>query len=84
MLHGDHDISLLVALLNILESFRDLLQGITSVDDRLELPSRGEFYDESQSLQVFHRHIATPPFNFLRPAIEAQRIRTMSVKPMMF
>jgi hypothetical protein len=28
--------------------------------------------------------IATPPFNFLPPVREVQRIRTMSVKPMMF
>ena len=30
MLHRDHDIFLLVPLLNILESFRDLLHGISS------------------------------------------------------
>jgi hypothetical protein len=36
MCHGDHDISLLVPLLNVPEGFRDLLQRITSVDDRLE------------------------------------------------
>src|ERR1017187_620266 len=58
MLHRDHDISLLVPLLNVLEGLRDLLQGITSVDDRFELPSRGKFCDESHSLQVVDGHTA--------------------------
>ena len=57
MLYRDYDISLLVPLLNILESFRDLLQGITSVDDRLELPSRGKLCDEIHSLQVSCRKL---------------------------
>src|SRR6266404_7185517 len=56
MLHRDHDISFLVPLLNIFESLRDLLQGITSVDDRFEFPSRGEFCDETHSLQVVDGH----------------------------
>ena len=56
MRHRDHDISLLVPLLNVLESFRGLLQGITSVDDRPELPSRGEFCDETHSLEVVDGH----------------------------
>src|SRR6266853_6412981 len=56
MRHRDHDISLLVPLLNVLEGFRGLLQGITSVDDRPELPSRGEFCDETHSLQVVDCH----------------------------
>ena len=55
MRHRDHDISLLMPLLNVLERFRDLLQGIASVDDRLELPSRGKSYDEIQSLQCTQR-----------------------------
>jgi hypothetical protein len=50
---------------NILESFRDLLQGITSVDDRLELPSCGKFRDEIHSFQVFDGHTA---LCFLTPA----------------
>jgi hypothetical protein len=58
MLHRDYDISLLVPLLNILKGFRDLLQGITSVDDRLELPSRGKLCDEIHSLQVVYGHTA--------------------------
>src|SRR6476619_3187843 len=52
MRHRDHDISLLVSLLNILESFGGLLQAINSVDNGPELPSRGEFCDETHSLQV--------------------------------
>src|SRR5690242_12000784 len=56
MRHRDHDISLLVPLLYVLESFRGLLQGITSIDDRPELPSRGEFCDETHSLQVVNCH----------------------------
>src|SRR5438552_16692988 len=56
MRHRDHDISLFVSLLNVLESLRGLLQGITSVDDRPELPSRGEFCDETHSLQVVDGH----------------------------
>src|SRR5688572_24540099 len=58
MLHRDHDISLLVPLLDILESVRDLLQAITSIDDRLELPSRGQCCDEIHSLRVFEGHTA--------------------------
>src|SRR5258708_32116700 len=65
MLHRYHDISLLVPLLDILESFRDALQRITSVDDRLKLPSRGKFYGEIHSLEVFHGHTA---FYFLTPS----------------
>jgi hypothetical protein len=60
----DHDISLLVPLLNVLEGFRDLFQRITSVDDRLELPSRGKFCDEIHSFRVFHGHAA---LEFLTP-----------------
>ena len=56
MRHRDHDVSLLVSVLNVLESFRDPLQGITSVDDRPELPSRGEFCDDTHSLQVVDGH----------------------------
>src|SRR5882762_8781824 len=58
MRYCDHDVSLLVSLLNVLESFRDPLQGITSVDDRPELPSRDEFCDETHSLQVVDSHPA--------------------------
>ena len=61
MRRRDHDISLLVPLLYVLESFRGLLQGITSIDDRPELPSRGEFCDETHSLQVVDGH-TTPDF----------------------
>ena len=46
LLHRDDYISLLVPPLNMLERFRDLLQGITSVDDRLELFGRGKLRDE--------------------------------------
>src|SRR4029077_236969 len=69
MLHCDHDIPLLVPLLDILESFLDALQRITSVDDRLELPSRGKFYDETS--------IATPSrcsSSIGRPAIACFRV----------
>src|SRR5258705_13801052 len=58
MRYGDHDVSLLVSVLNVLESFRDPLQGITSVDDRPELPSRDELCDETHSLQVVDSHPA--------------------------
>ena len=58
MRHRDHDISLLVPLLNVLESFRDPLQRIGSVDDRPEGPSRDEFCDETHSLQVVDSHPA--------------------------
>src|SRR4051794_31702623 len=56
MPHRNHNISLLVPLLNILESFRDLLQWITSVDNRLERSMRGELYNEIHSFQVLHGH----------------------------
>src|SRR2546423_4385591 len=56
MRHRDHDISLLVSFLDVLESFRDPLQGITSVDDRPELPSRDQFCDDTHSLQVVDSH----------------------------
>ena len=56
--HRDHDISLLVPLLNVLEGFRDLLQRITSVDDRLELPSHGKCGDESHVRHVSDGHTA--------------------------
>src|SRR5687768_547221 len=49
MRHRDHDISLLVPLLNVLEGFRDLLELRTSIDDRLELPCRGKVCDEIHS-----------------------------------
>ena len=52
MRHCDHDVSLLVSLLNVLERFGDPLQGITSADDRPERSSRGKFCDETHSLQV--------------------------------
>src|SRR2546423_15292448 len=58
MRHRDHDISLLVPPLHILESFRELLQWVTSVDDRPELPSGDEFCDETHSLQVVDSHPA--------------------------
>src|SRR5882672_11014863 len=58
MRYCDHDVSLFVSLLNVLESFRDPLQGITSVDDRPELPGRDEFCDETHSLQVVDSHPA--------------------------
>src|SRR5947209_12353866 len=58
VLHRDDGISLLVPPLNMLESFRHLLQGITSVDDRLELSGRGKLRDESHSFQVVDRHAA--------------------------
>src|SRR5947209_8742686 len=58
MRHRDDRISLLVAPLNMLESFRDLFQGITSVDDRLELSGRGKLRDESHSFQVVDGHAA--------------------------
>ena len=64
MCHRDHDISLLVPLLHILECFRDLLQGITSVDERIELPSRGKFCDEIHPRRVFQGHAA---LEFLGP-----------------
>ena len=64
MRHRDHDISLLVPLLNVLEGFRDLLQRNTSVDDRLELPSRGKFCDEIHSFRIVHGHAA---LEFLAP-----------------
>src|SRR3979490_2901115 len=54
----DHDTSLLVPLLNVLESFRDPLQRIGSVDDRPEVPSRDEFCDETHSLQIVDSHPA--------------------------
>ncbi len=40
----------------MLESFRDLLQGITSVGDRLEFSGRGKFCNESRRLQVVDGH----------------------------
>ena len=56
--HRDHDISIFVPRLNVLERFRGVLQGITSVDDRPELQSRDEFCDETHSLQVVDSHSA--------------------------
>jgi len=64
MLDRDHDISLLVPLLNILESFGDLLQGITSVDDRFECPSGGKFCDQPHAFLVSDGHTA---LDFLSP-----------------
>src|SRR5256885_6247118 len=52
MRYCDHDVSLRVSLLIVLESFRDPLQRIRSVDDRPELPSRDEFCDETHQLDV--------------------------------
>ena len=49
MPHGDHDVSLLVPLLNILECFRDPFQRIASVDDRPERPSLGKRGDETSA-----------------------------------
>jgi len=81
MRHRDHDITVLVPLLNVLERFRDLLQGITSVDDRFELSSRDKFCDEIRSFRIFRGPAA---LSFLPPEVDVQRIRTMSVNLMMF
>ena len=39
---GDDDIALLVSLLDVPVGFDDLLQRVSPVDDRLELPCLGE------------------------------------------
>src|SRR5688500_2402673 len=56
MRHRDHDISLLVALLHVRERIRDPLQGVTSIDDWLQLSSCGKLSDEIHSRHVFHGH----------------------------
>ena len=61
VLHRDDYISLLVPSLNMLESFRDLLQGITSVDDSLSFPTAA-----SSAMKVILSRLlmATPPLIF--------------------
>src|SRR2546428_715486 len=58
MRHCDHDISLLVPLLHILEGFRDSLQRVTSVDNRLECSSGGKVRDQPHSFLVSDGHAA--------------------------
>src|SRR5688500_5251879 len=62
MRQRDHDISLLVALLHVRERFRDPFQGVTSVNDGLQLSSCGKLSDEIHSRRVFHGHA---PLEFL-------------------
>src|SRR5688500_19920935 len=62
MRHGDHDISLLVPSLDVLEGFGYSLQGETSIDNRLELAGRDKVGDEAHSCRVLHGHAA---FQFL-------------------
>src|SRR5688500_3715524 len=63
MRHCDYDISLLVPLLNVLEGFGYLLQRISSVDDRLELPSRRMCGDETHVRHVSDGHTALDPLS---------------------
>src|SRR3954464_7395225 len=56
MRHRDHDVSLLVSLLNILECFSDPFQRIASVDDRPERPSVGQCGDETHVRHVSDGH----------------------------
>src|SRR5258708_21471664 len=64
MREGDYDIALLVPSLHILESFRDLLQRVTSVDDRSECAIGGKFCDQPHAFLVSDRHTA---LDFLSP-----------------
>src|SRR4029079_13640131 len=58
MRHRDHDVSLLVSLLNIFECFRYPLERIASVDDRPEAPSLGQCGDETHVRHVSESHTA--------------------------
>ena len=56
MLHGDDDIAPFVASFHILERLGDLLQGIASIDNRLERARLGKFRDDVQSFQIVIRN----------------------------
>ena len=81
MRHGDHDISLLVPSLDVLEGFGYSLQRETLIDNRLELAGRDKVGDEAHSCRVLHGHAA---FQFWSPTMDVHKIPTMPVTLIMF
>ena len=81
MRHRDHDISLLVPLLDILEGLGNSRQGITLSMTALSLSvatsSEIKFILSGCSM-------ATPPLSFLPPTMDVHRIQSKVVNPMMF
>ncbi|GHO99931.1 hypothetical protein KSF_099790 [Reticulibacter mediterranei] len=53
LLHSNDDISLFVPLVNIPVSLDDLLQGITSINDRFDLACFNQFFQEDEILRLW-------------------------------
>jgi hypothetical protein len=71
-LHRDNDVSLLLSCFNIAVRLGNLFHRIASVDDRLELSRRNEFFEKTKSSVLDNGALNTP---FLPPLIEVNRPR---------
>ena len=70
MCHNDDDISLFVASFDVPMSLGDLLQRITSIDDRLQL---SRFYEVFEEDEIFRLRLRYPADYSFASAYEGPR-----------